>query len=115
MNVNNSGAVQFVLMPTPASVPAGIDYNGGPNSVSISRLSVTDARRKYYALYFQDDWKVTPRLTLNLGLRWEYFPAIYDAYDAQSNFIQGTPFATAAYLIPQSRSDQSDPNNALSP
>ena len=93
----------------------GVDYDGGPNSVSISRLSVTDARRKYYALYFQDDWKVTPRLTLNLGLRWEYFPSIYDAHDAQSNFIQGTPFATAAYLIPQSRSDQGDPNNALSP
>jgi hypothetical protein len=115
MNVNNSGAVQFVLTPTPATVPGGIDYNGGPNSVSISRLSVTDARRKYYALYFQDDWKVAPRLTLNLGVRWEYFPAIYDSHDAQSNFIQGAPFDTAAYLIPQSRSNQNDPNNALSP
>ena len=115
VNVNNSGAVQFVLNPTTASVPGGVNYNGGPNSVAISRISVTDARRRYYAGYFQDDWKVNSRLTLNLGLRWEYFPPIYDAHNAQSNFIQGTPFGTAAYLIPQSRQNQSDPNNALSP
>ncbi len=26
----------------------------------------------YYALYFHDNWRATPKLTLDLGLRWEY-------------------------------------------
>ncbi|PYT27685.1 MAG: hypothetical protein DMG57_17425 [Acidobacteria bacterium] len=31
-------------------------------------------RAKEYAVYFQDNFKVTPRLTLNLGLRWDFWP-----------------------------------------
>src|SRR5262249_62268492 len=101
------------LHPHPTA-PAAFDLNGGPISSSFPRIFIPAARRKYFAGYFQDDWKVTPRLTLNLGLRWEYFPAIYEDHDAQSNFIQGTPGVDAAYLIPKSRSDQSNPNNTLS-
>jgi hypothetical protein len=33
-------------------------------------------RAKEISLYFQDNFKVTPRLTLNLGLRYEYWPAL---------------------------------------
>ncbi len=35
-----------------------------------------DLREKQFAGYFQDNWKVTPRLTLNLGLRYQYMPAM---------------------------------------
>ncbi|MGH9628866.1 MAG: TonB-dependent receptor domain-containing protein, partial [Bryobacteraceae bacterium] len=38
---------------------------------------------QYYAVFFQDDWKVTPRLTLNLGLRWDYEAPVVERYDRQ--------------------------------
>jgi hypothetical protein len=30
-------------------------------------------RQNYFSAYAQDDWRITPRLTLNLGMRWEYW------------------------------------------
>ncbi len=41
---------------------------------------------KNFALFAQDDWRLTPKLTLNLGLRWEYEGGITDRYGAISNF-----------------------------
>ena len=39
-----------------------------------------------YAGFFQDDWRVTPRLTLNLGLRYEFVTPIKEANDQLANF-----------------------------
>jgi outer membrane receptor protein involved in Fe transport len=47
---------------------------------------------KNFALYAQDDWKVTPKLTLNLGLRWEVEPGITDRYGAISNFDRSATY-----------------------
>ncbi len=42
------------------------------------------------ALYFQDTWRVTRRLTLNLGLRWDYFGVQHDSRAAlDSNYYPG--------------------------
>jgi hypothetical protein len=49
-------------------------------------------------LYVQDDWKVTPRLTVNLGLRWSWLPSVTDVKDTLSNF---DPHLYNSQLAPQ--------------
>jgi len=40
-----------------------------------------------YAGFFQDDWRVTPNLTLNLGLRYEYTTPIREDHNLLGNFV----------------------------
>ena len=42
--------------------------------------------RPFYGFYFQDDWRATNSLTLNLGLRWEYHTPLVEVKDRQANF-----------------------------
>jgi len=44
------------------------------------------ARSREYSAYFQDNWRVSPRLTLNLGLRYDLFPPYYEKNNAVSSF-----------------------------
>ena len=47
-------------------------------------------RNTAYGAFFQDDWRVNSRLTLNLGLRWQLFTPIYEVHDRMTNFSEIT-------------------------
>ncbi|MDX6464764.1 MAG: hypothetical protein QOE55_8461 [Acidobacteriaceae bacterium] len=51
---------------------SGSSSSGGPNQYLSS---------KYYGFYFQDDWRTTPRLTLNLGIRYDYSAPWVDRFN----------------------------------
>jgi len=46
---------------------------------------------KYFALYSQNDWKVTRSLTLNLGVRWEVQPGITERYNRLAGYDLNKP------------------------
>jgi hypothetical protein len=85
---SSTGRAQFVVSPIPATVPNGVDFSGGMDQIYASNFGTVHANRNYFGVYFQDDWAITHKLTLNLGLRWEHFGLTGESGGAQANFVQ---------------------------
>lgn len=71
----------------------GIDFAdfliGAPDSLTQASPQLLDSRSKYYALFGQDSWRLTPNLVLNYGLRWEASMPWYDTQNKTETIIPG--------------------------
>ena len=91
-NMDFSFARSFTQGPNPNTVASNSGFGlatfllGDPTGGEAAWHTPATYTAKYFGTFLQDDWKVTPKLTLSLGLRWEFQGAVTDRYNAISNF-----------------------------
>ena len=66
-----SSVTQFYYMQDPTKLNSFEDYKTFPQRLR-------DTHQNEMSFFFKDDWKVQKNLTLNLGLRWDYYGVPYD-------------------------------------
>lgn len=74
-----SGLDQFL-----ANSPANVQYVGNLSDPSVFNDGATGPRhteQQYYVGYLQDEWRLKPNLTLNLGLRYDYYSVLRERND----------------------------------
>jgi hypothetical protein len=87
----------------------GVDFAdfllGAPASFIQASEQILDSRSKYMGLFAQDSWRVTPNLTFNYGVRWEFSQPWYDTGNKIETLVPGEqsvvfPGAPTGYLVP---------------
>ena len=106
----NTGRADFLLIPsanttTGCAAPVSTtcpSFVGGSSEVFVSNISLTDNGKNYYGGYVNDDWKITPKLTVNLGVRYDFFGLVLEHHANQANFVPtGAPTGKPLYIIPE--------------
>lgn len=113
-NSNLTGLGEFLLSPGATRVAGygGVGNLGGLSSYTGSNYAATDYFANYYGAYVQDNWRITPSLTANLGLRWSYSSPYGEASGQQANFQETNgDGAGGVYYMP--RQSCSTPRSAI--
>jgi len=94
---NSTGRANLLLNQIPSLVPGGVDFAGGQNRLAASPFGAVDAFKTYHGAYVQDSWHATSKLSVNYGLRWDWFSREQERESEQANMVIGSP---SQYLIP---------------
>jgi hypothetical protein len=87
-NAYNVGPNVFVFTGARAGSSMADFLLGLPTqTVSFDGSPTGNTRKFEFAAYGQDDWKVSPRLTVNYGLRWEFYGRIKERVNKQSFWV----------------------------
>jgi len=86
------------------------------NNAGLSNQITTGNQRDNNAVYFQDDWRIKSNLTINLGVRWEFFQPYKEVGGSQASYnmtgttsfnaTTGYGSGAAQYLIPKMSYDR---------
>jgi hypothetical protein len=96
---SNPNSCAKIGLPTGCTLPAAGDsssYNladflfGLPSTIALGNDVVTNQRQHVHSLYVQDDYRVTSKLTLNVGLRWDFATPIWERDNNWTNFNPAT-------------------------
>ena len=82
LNGSNGTALNTQTGDAAASMLLGYVNNG-----QVSTNNFISSEKLAWAFYAQDDWKITSKLTINVGLRYELFSPIGEKFARQSNFV----------------------------
>jgi hypothetical protein len=93
-----------VTAATPAAIGSGFAQflYGIPDNSGVSDSIFSDTGRKVGAAFIQDDWKVTRKLTVNLGLRWDFGDSVHERFDR----VTDIDFTNGSYILPSSRKNK---------
>ncbi|MGA9526912.1 MAG: carboxypeptidase regulatory-like domain-containing protein, partial [Terriglobales bacterium] len=84
-----------------SSIPVGVQSINPSAPTAQLPIYYRGYRANEAAAYIQDDWRVSTRLTMNLGLRWEYFGPPHNFQSGiDSNYYTGIPEAFTNPCLP---------------
>jgi hypothetical protein len=95
LQFNSNSTAQYTANASTLSSSSGNSYasfllgavgNNGSAAPSVNLQPVSEVGGRYHAAapYIQDNWKLSNKLTIDMGLRWDYFPPFHEVKDRWS-------------------------------